>query len=522
MIRLVFFTLIALLACNDVQVRNDSNQEIVPGDSPGQDTVPIESPETPAVYGLSGNLEDGHNIIISGAGFGVSGPSIELFDDFESTAAIGSEIPLTSPKVGGWSSYGTYHPQYAGVAHSGSRSMQVADGVKQLQFVKTFTGATEVFASFWMRVPDGTNFPGVVSGPGSFYSTTTNEPHTIPLLAPYTVDAISTNGSFKIDLGAVDVASSGPLTKVTANPGPGQYSLSGKTYTFSPSDAGKDVQISYQTGRSAWKPIWFMDGAAGYYTDDNLFFPCWTGGNWSVASNNATSVVSGTDGQIYYAKILHTADDSNRPVTGENWASYWALRNPPVAGHPWVSGTVYSAAAAWYPENGLKTGAWWSWNGWMRVAQWYKAGTNPTADIGSAFLQALTENAAQRSYAGATLDGANRPTTLFATSNGNNVPQFDRINVPGWVYVNAGVEPVYDDVYVATGPNARARVEIGTGCADGVYSSCTNLSLATINSWSDRSISASVRAGSLAAGPGHLFVIDADGNASAGFAVVLP
>lgn len=37
--------------------------------------------------------------------------------------------------------------------------MQIGDGTSMLQFNKQFDTTTEVFASFWVRVPDGTNFP---------------------------------------------------------------------------------------------------------------------------------------------------------------------------------------------------------------------------------------------------------------------------------------------------------------------------------------------------------------------------
>ena len=71
---------------------------------------------------------------------------------------------------------------------------------------------------------------------------------------------------------------------------------------------------------------------------------------------------------------------------------------------------------------------------------------------------------------------------------------------------------MFDDVYVATGPNAQARVEIGNAPT---YTSSTNLTLATINIWSDTSISAIVRSGSFASGQAYLYVFDANGSINA-------
>jgi hypothetical protein len=78
---------------------------------------------------------------------------------------------------------------------------------------------------------------------------------------------------------------------------------------------------------------------------------------------------------------------------------------------------------------------------------------------------------------------------------------------------------MFDDVYVATGPNAQARIEMGTGCTGGDYTKCTNLAVSTINSWSDGIITATARLGNLSGTTIHIFVIDAGGVASQGYPV---
>ena len=80
---------------------------------------------------------------------------------------------------------------------------------------------------------------------------------------------------------------------------------------------------------------------------------------------------------------------------------------------------------------------------------------------------------------------------------------------------------MFDDVYVSTGPNSRARVEIGTGCTGGSYASCTNLAISTANSWSDGSINITMRGGNLSSGSAYLFVTDANGVTSVGYPITI-
>ncbi|MBF0384973.1 MAG: hypothetical protein HQL27_03785, partial [Candidatus Omnitrophica bacterium] len=57
----------------------------------------------PAITGVSGTLEQGSAITISGSGFGVAGPNIIVFDDFEK-GTLGQPIMTGagSAQVGEW------------------------------------------------------------------------------------------------------------------------------------------------------------------------------------------------------------------------------------------------------------------------------------------------------------------------------------------------------------------------------------------------------------------------------------
>jgi hypothetical protein len=95
--------------------------------------------------------------------------------------------------------------------------------------------------------------------------------------------------------------------------------------------------------------------------------------------------------------------------------------------------------------------------------------------------------------------------TLYST----NPTGWNYLHFPGYGRYDSNSNTYYDDIYVAAGSGARARVEIGNKVT---YSSCTNLAVSTANSWSDTQIVATVRNGSFTQGQtAYLFVVDASG-----------
>lgn len=91
------------------------------------------------------------------------------------------------------------------------------------------------------------------------------------------------------------------------------------------------------------------------------------------------------------------------------------------------------------------------------------------------------------------------------------------LKIPGYARLDDDADTYYDDIYVATGSGARARVEI---CNNATYSSATNCAISTPTSWGATSVTATVRQGSFGASDNaYLFVIDSTGAASSGYAV---
>lgn len=119
----------------------------------------------PSISSVTGTIQTGESITISGSSFG-SGPTVVIFDDFEGVA--GNNIPTSSPQVGSWSSAESYpfNPIYDSNSYSGDTGFRMFNGVDggQRQFKKNFGGdKTELFISYMVRVPDGTYFPNTTS-----------------------------------------------------------------------------------------------------------------------------------------------------------------------------------------------------------------------------------------------------------------------------------------------------------------------------------------------------------------------
>ena len=124
-------------------------------------------------------------------------------------------------------------------------------------------------------------------------------------------------------------------------------------------------------------------------------------------------------------------------------------------------------------------------NGFNRVSTWLKAdAANPETEgyTWIQWLSAKTDPAFVRDYDRPVFNGSATLPTSY---------KWTQLNVPGW-YGNSLNNPggVYDDVYLATGANAAARVEIGDASE---YEDCTELSIMPSVSWADSEIKVIVK-----------------------------
>jgi hypothetical protein len=121
----------------------------------------------PSISSVSGKFENGGTITINGNGFGLDGPHIVVFEDFDDKATAGSLIDL-KPTSGKWDGYQSvyYNPVYNEISRSGSFSGEfsaisnhVADSYREAGFFVDFSPCTEFFLSYAVQVPPETFFP---------------------------------------------------------------------------------------------------------------------------------------------------------------------------------------------------------------------------------------------------------------------------------------------------------------------------------------------------------------------------
>jgi hypothetical protein len=121
---------------------------------------------------------------------------------------------------------------------------------------------------------------------------------------------------------------------------------------------------------------------------------------------------------------------------------------------------------------------WWSWGNWVRISAWLHA--DPANPAGSGRLRFSTWSAEH----GFDVYDKNQP--VF-DADGPATKQYQYINIPGWIrsFTHNNGRPLYDDVYVSSGINAYARVELTDNTN---YNNSNKFAIQKITSWSDTSI----------------------------------
>jgi hypothetical protein len=144
---------------------------------------------------------------------------------------------------------------------------------------------------------------------------------------------------------------------------------------------------------------------------------------------------------------------------------------------------------------------------WYRVATYIDASTYSGADVRQLWVSSPVEN---------------KPITQHIYSNQQLFSagqMMNNLSMNGYCRQTAAESRArFDDVYLAIGPNARARIEIGDSST---YGNCKNLTMVTPTVWNASSITGTVRQGSFASGAAvYLYVTDSNGNVnSAGYPI---
>lgn len=239
------------------------------------------------------------------------------------------------------------------------------------------------------------------------------------------------------------------------------------------------------------------------------------GGHWAVVHFSGSLFV-------YISYWVYLPPDKEVPGTGESLGPNWKLADIMggnyLAGEyasNWTAGVIlqdlplasgaFQLPNPWHDTAGLSELGYgsttWAKGRWHRFENFFAGGWS-----GNGIAQMWETNA------------ANARTSLCDERNLNTIHPNDAwswFRLHAYARQDTNGQCYYDDAYVATGPGARARVEIGNAPN---YDDCTNLAIFIVASWSNAVIRGQVRAGSFSAGNSvYLFVIDSAGNVSPGY-----
>jgi hypothetical protein len=267
------------------------------------------------------------------------------------------------------------------------------------------------------------------------------------------------------------------------------------------------------------------DGSQIFYSNDyaisgSLAFQARSGPGYSGEGIAIESDFSAGTKQVYLVYWSYFPAESEWPTAlfGDDWLPGWK----PVWVHTDIShtnsdfvcrnmNTIISddvASGRWFFGN--NDGSYISSYVTFNRAQWYRYAvyySGSASGSGIARADAIVYN------------GSNTSTTLVNDTGLTNMDSagddYSLVELGAWSRVHPTVVAkfIFDDFYLATGAGCRARVEIGDNPS---YASCTNLAICTPTNWGDSSVTATVRTGGFADGTAYLFVVDANGDASAG------
>lgn len=142
---------------------------------------------------------------------------------------------------------------------------------------------------------------------------------------------------------------------------------------------------------------------------------------------------------------------------------------------------------------------------WKRLWTWLKGSTSSTSNDGELkFWELANTGVIQRENA-------------IGINNLKAGGAWERVKPNAYGRQTSNCIVSFDDIYVASGPNAQARVEIGNAAN---YMDSTKLTILTPTSWTDSSISVQVNTGQFKTNENaFLFIFKADGSVSNGYPI---
>lgn len=240
------------------------------------------------------------------------------------------------------------------------------------------------------------------------------------------------------------------------------------------------------------------------------------GGHWSAVSFTAST-------RVFASFWVYLGSSDEVPGTGEGGGANWKLgdvnagelASPSSQYTTCVTlsdlppGGAFQSPGAWYGSSGLTDGGYCDTT-WVK-GRWHRFDAYFIGSTGTSGADYLWE-----------MNSATAYNNIWSQTGMTNLQSADSagwkiFRLHSYARQDSNGQCYYDDVYVATGSAALARVEI---CNNSTYTNSTNCAIATPTSWANTSIVATVRQGSFGASDSaYLFVVDSSGTASAGYAV---
>lgn len=224
---------------------------------------------------------------------------------------------------------------------------------------------------------------------------------------------------------------------------------------------------------------------------------------WYMLPTGNTFPGDGTGGvnwKVVWVTKDDAVDDADLTIMGQGWDWWHMFGNDPV--HATYDSSTYRLA------NGTTSYSY-SDGRWDRMAWWTKGAEGTTGETNITLTNTLGTWSAWN-------------VTGVATLNEGDSNKRRQFYVNGYVRDTPNSYPTFDDVYIATGPYARARVEIGnanTYSGSTVLTVCTTPAGSSSGYWSDTSISCTVRQGGISNGNAWVYVTDINGVTSSGQAI---
>jgi hypothetical protein len=243
--------------------------------------------------------------------------------------------------------------------------------------------------------------------------------------------------------------------------------------------------------------------------------------DWNIGSTGSSvryvsPEISSYQNKIFFSFWLYLPQGQVIPGAsgpyGSNWKLYWLFSNSGFQ-NDYVGATQASSLpdtmGQFFPVSWLDGSQNRASVDWMNTpfvnGRWSRIDVNLIGNTSVGSIAAWFTDSANKRY----LMGSDNGRTLDDGTTG-----WRYLNLPGFARSDTNSNTYYDDIYVASGLGAQARVEIGN---NQVYENCTNLAIITPNSWSNNQITATVRQGSFHEGDNaYVFVVDSNGTTSAG------